>query len=79
MGEYPCAVKSYDLTHKILVEVTGISNEESEKKIHDIEIEAGYYVEKIKIGDDLISIYLFEKPTNNLRIESGDWVSFFGQ
>jgi gamma-glutamylcyclotransferase (GGCT)/AIG2-like uncharacterized protein YtfP len=79
LGNYPFAVKSSDPSHKILVEVTEILNGEVEKNIHDLEIEAGYYAEKIKIGDNLVTIFLFEQTANNLRIVSGDWVIFFGQ
>jgi gamma-glutamylcyclotransferase (GGCT)/AIG2-like uncharacterized protein YtfP len=79
LGNYPFAVKSSDSSHKILVEVTEILNVETEKSIHDIELEAGYYAEKILIGDNLVTIFLFEEAANYLRIDSGDWVIFFGQ
>lgn len=79
LGNYPFAVKSSDLSHKILVEVTEIMNAETEKNIQDIEIAAGYYAEKIQIGNDQVTIFLFEEAANNLRIESGDWVNFFRQ
>jgi len=55
-----------------------ISDEELEKQIHKIEVEAGYYSHEINIGNDIVSIYLFEQPANNLRIVSGDWAIFFG-
>ncbi len=57
--------------------MTAILNAETEKNIHDIEIGAGYYAEKIQIGGDLVTIFLFEEVANNLRIDSGDWVIFF--
>lgn len=79
LGNYPFAIKSSDPSHKILIEVTAILNAETEKSIHDIEIGAGYYAEKIQIGGDLVTIFLFEAAANNLRIDSGDWVIFFGQ
>ncbi len=79
LGNYPCAIKSSDPAHKILVEVMLISELETEKNICDIEIEAGYYAEKIQVGDDQVTIFLFEEAANNLRIKSGDWVTFFGQ
>jgi gamma-glutamylcyclotransferase (GGCT)/AIG2-like uncharacterized protein YtfP len=79
LGNYPFAVKSADPSNKILVEVMRVSDKETEKSIYDIEMEAGYYDDKIQIGDDFITIYLFEDAANNLRIESGDWVTFFGQ
>jgi len=79
LGNYPYAIKSSDPAHKILVEVMLISDEETENSIRDIEREAGYYEEKIQMGDELVTLFLFEEATNNLRIESGDWVVFFGQ
>jgi gamma-glutamylcyclotransferase (GGCT)/AIG2-like uncharacterized protein YtfP len=79
LGNYPIAVKSSDKSHKILVEVMRISDAETEKSIRDIEMEAGYYAEKIQVGDDLVTIFLFDGAANNLRIDSGDWVIFFGQ
>ncbi len=79
LGNYPFAVKSQDGKHKILVEVTQILHLETEKTIIDIETQAGYQAEKIEVGEDLVTIFLFEQAANNLRIDSGDWVSFFGQ
>lgn len=79
LGNYPFAVRSSDPSRKILIEVTRILNAETEKSIYDIEIAAGYYAEKIQVGDDLVTIFLFEEVANNMRIDSGDWVIFFGQ
>ena len=78
LGNYPYAIKSDDPTHQILIEVMRISDTETEKQIHKIELEAGYYSEEVNIGEDTISIYLFEETANNLRIVSGDWAVFFG-
>jgi len=78
-GNYPFAVKSNDPSHKILVEVTQITNAETEKYINQLEIDAGYYAEKIHIGENHLTIFLFEQAANNVRIDSGDWVIFFGQ
>ncbi len=79
LGNYPFAIKSPNPAHKILVEVTWISDAETERSIRDIEMEAGYYTEKIQVGDDQATLFLFEEAANNLRIDSGDWVVFFGQ
>lgn len=79
LGNYPYIIKTENASHKILVEVTKVLDEETKKCIHDIEIEAGYIYEKINVGEDEMIIYLFKEPANNLRIESGDWVTFFGQ
>jgi gamma-glutamylcyclotransferase (GGCT)/AIG2-like uncharacterized protein YtfP len=77
LGNYPYAVKSHDPAHRMLVEVVAISNVETENTIHKIEIEAGYYAEQISIGDDRVTLFLYEAAANNLRIDSGDWCIFF--
>lgn len=79
LGSYPYALKSSDPMHRILVEVMMISDKETEKTIFKIESDAGYYGHKIMIGDDEVTIFLFEESANNLRIDSGDWGIFFGQ
>jgi gamma-glutamylcyclotransferase (GGCT)/AIG2-like uncharacterized protein YtfP len=79
LGNYPFAIKSVDPNRKILVELTRISDDETEKSIGDIERQAGYVADKIQLGDDIVTIFLFEDAANNLRIDSGDWVAFFGQ
>jgi gamma-glutamylcyclotransferase (GGCT)/AIG2-like uncharacterized protein YtfP len=79
LGNYPYAVKSSDPTHRLLVEVVIISDPETEKTISKIELDAGYSCQTITIGDYPVTIFLFNEPTNNLRIDSGDWSNFFGQ
>ena len=79
LGNYPYALHSLDPSHKILVEVMRISDPETERVIQKIETDAGYYFKGIQIGDDQVTIFLFEDPANNLRIASGDWGIFFGQ
>ena len=78
LGNYPYAVRSTDQTHRIMVEVMMILDPDTEKTIYKIESDAGYYGHKIMIGDDLVTIFLYELPANNLRIDSGDWGIFFG-
>jgi gamma-glutamylcyclotransferase (GGCT)/AIG2-like uncharacterized protein YtfP len=79
LGNYPYALKSPDSTHKILVEVMMVLTSETESEILKIECDAGYYVHKIQIAADDVTIFLFEDTANNLRIDSGDWGVFFGQ
>lgn len=79
LGNYPYAIKSTDSTHKILVEVTMVLDVETERDILKIENDAGYYIHKIKLGTDHVTIFLYEETANNLRIDSGDWCVFFGQ
>jgi gamma-glutamylcyclotransferase (GGCT)/AIG2-like uncharacterized protein YtfP len=79
LGNYPYALRSADSTHKMMVEVMRILDSETEKSICKIENDAGYYAEKIQIGNHSVTIFLFETPANNLRIVSGDWGISFGQ
>ena len=79
LGNYPYAIKCADPSHRMLVEVMMILNPETENAIINIECDAGYYAHKIMIGDDQVTIFLYDKPANNLRIDSGDWGIFFGQ
>jgi gamma-glutamylcyclotransferase (GGCT)/AIG2-like uncharacterized protein YtfP len=56
-----------------------VSNPETAASINQIEIDAGYRSEKIIIGIEPVTIFLYEESANNLRIVSGDWGIFFGQ
>jgi gamma-glutamylcyclotransferase (GGCT)/AIG2-like uncharacterized protein YtfP len=77
LGEYPYAVRNTDSSERILIEVMKVLDGTTEKRIDDIELQAGYFKEQIRIGEDRIWIYLFDHPTNNLKVKSGDWVTFF--
>jgi gamma-glutamylcyclotransferase (GGCT)/AIG2-like uncharacterized protein YtfP len=80
LGNYPYAVKSDNPKSKILVEVFSISDEEAEKEIQEIEKGAGYFSDRVMFGKKSLNIFLYQEPvTNNMRVESGDWVSFFRQ
>jgi gamma-glutamylcyclotransferase (GGCT)/AIG2-like uncharacterized protein YtfP len=79
MEFYPYAVKTGNPAHLLTVEVFKITNPEVEKSIHELEIDVGYYYDEIKIKEQSIGIYLFEKPGSEHLVKSGDWVEFFGQ
>ena len=79
LGNYPYAINSSDGNHKILVEVMSIKDPLVEETIHKIEVDAGYHAKQIKIGNDQVTIFIFNEPANNLRIDSGDWFIFFRQ
>jgi gamma-glutamylcyclotransferase (GGCT)/AIG2-like uncharacterized protein YtfP len=78
LGNYPFIVKTTDPSQKILIEVTGVHDLETQETINKIELDAGYVSEKIIVRNDEVTIFLFNSPANNMRIESGDWVTFFG-
>jgi gamma-glutamylcyclotransferase (GGCT)/AIG2-like uncharacterized protein YtfP len=77
LGDYPYAVKSHDNSKKILAEIFRFTDKEVEEKIIQIEFNAGYILEEIRVRGEVVKIFLFEQRTNNLRVESGDWVTFF--
>jgi gamma-glutamylcyclotransferase (GGCT)/AIG2-like uncharacterized protein YtfP len=77
LGNYPYAIRSENQKNKILVEIFEITNKETEQEIINIEIEAGYVIEEILIDGEVIKIFLFENSTNDRKVDSGDWVTFF--
>lgn len=80
LGNYPYAVKSVNQKSKILVEVFTIPDVEVKREIMEIEKGAGYFLEQVEFGKKTLNIFLYEEPVaNNLRLVSGDWVSFFRQ
>lgn len=80
LGNYPYAVKAAEQKSKILVEVFTISDVDVEREIQEIEKGAGYVLEQFEFGKGTLNIFLCEEPVaNNLRVVSGDWVSFFRQ
>lgn len=79
LGPYPCAVVSSNRDSKILVEVMQIKSLETERAIHQIEMDAGYYFISIPIQDQAVGIYLFHDATNYPIVPGGDWVTFFGK
>lgn len=75
-GEFPVAVKS-SATDSIVVEVFKIGDESTREMIHKLEMDEGYYFERIPVGDTEAGIYLFHQPGNYQPVDSGDWVTFF--
>jgi gamma-glutamylcyclotransferase (GGCT)/AIG2-like uncharacterized protein YtfP len=80
LGNYPYAVKSAIPDRKILVEIFSITEPEVEKEIFDLEVGAGYHLVKQTFDDRVINIFLYDDTSaNNMRVHSGDWVTFFRQ
>lgn len=80
LGNYPGAVESTRSGAKILVEIFEITDPQVEKELIEIERGAGYYLTQIPMGADTLNLFLYEHDAaNNMRVESGDWVSFFRQ
>jgi gamma-glutamylcyclotransferase (GGCT)/AIG2-like uncharacterized protein YtfP len=78
LKEYPFAVKTNQAMDSIVVEVFKITNPETEKSIHELEMGVGYYYDEIKLNSTTAGIYLFKQPGNYPEVNGGDWVKFFG-
>ncbi|HZY80913.1 MAG TPA: gamma-glutamylcyclotransferase family protein [Cyclobacteriaceae bacterium] len=77
-GKFPVAVKS-SATDSIVVEVFKINDESTREMIHKLEMDEGYYLEKIAIDKIDVGIYLVQDAGNYQHVDGGDWVSFFRQ
>jgi gamma-glutamylcyclotransferase (GGCT)/AIG2-like uncharacterized protein YtfP len=78
LEEYPYAVRSNEGTDSIVIEVFEITNTDTKSAIHELEISVGYVFDIIEINGRQVCIYLFENPGNDLAVNNGDWVEFFG-
>ncbi len=78
LEDYPYVVRSNKETDLLVIEIFKIEDQNTREHIHRLELEAGYVFEWIDVEGKKVGIYLFERPTNNSRVESGDWVEFFG-
>jgi len=74
---YPIAVRTEESQDIITVELFKITDSTTEINIHNLEIEAGYYFERIKVNGYETGIYLFEENLNYPLVKSGDWVEYF--
>lgn len=75
-GEFPVAVKA-SASDSIVVEVFKIEDLSTREMIHKLEMDEGYYFEKLLIDEREVGIYLVQSPGNYQQVEGGDWVSFF--
>jgi gamma-glutamylcyclotransferase (GGCT)/AIG2-like uncharacterized protein YtfP len=76
-GEFPVAVKSASPSDSMVVELFSIVDRSTREMIHKLEMDEGYYLEKINVDGIDTGIYLFNDPGNYQHVESGDWVTFF--
>lgn len=77
LGPYPFAYRTGSPTDKILVEVFEVTNLVTEQTIHQIEMEAGYFLDTITIDGQSVKIYLYENKADYPFVFGGDWVQFF--
>ncbi|MCB0491402.1 MAG: gamma-glutamylcyclotransferase [Cyclobacteriaceae bacterium] len=78
LEEYPYVIKSADASNSVVVEIFQIENAHTAQNIHKMELDAGYIFEWVDVDDEKVGIYLFEQSGGNSKVESGDWVEFFG-
>jgi gamma-glutamylcyclotransferase (GGCT)/AIG2-like uncharacterized protein YtfP len=78
LEEYPYAVKTDVFSQMLVVEVFEIEDQRVAETIHQMELEAGYIFELIEVDGEKVGIYLFEQSEGDSKVESGDWVEFFG-
>lgn len=78
LSDYPYAIHA-SADDFIVAEIFHIKSEIVRKEIDQMEINAGYNLERIALGDTLVGIYLFPRQCNESFVPSGDWVSFVGE
>lgn len=78
LDDYPYAVKTEISTESVVAEVFIITDQSVKESIHQLELDAGFIFELIEIDSNKVGIYLFKKAGNNIKVNSGDWVEFFG-
>jgi gamma-glutamylcyclotransferase (GGCT)/AIG2-like uncharacterized protein YtfP len=76
-GEFPVAIKSASNADSIVVELFSIVDRSTREMIHKLEMDEGYYLEKINVDGIDAAIYLYESPGKYKHVEGGDWVTFF--
>ncbi|MFM7429766.1 MAG: gamma-glutamylcyclotransferase [Flammeovirgaceae bacterium] len=77
LGPYPFAIRTDSPTDKILVEVFEVNSLQTEQTIHQIEMEAGYFLDSVSIDGQAVKIYLYENKADYPFVFGGDWIKFF--
>ena len=78
LEQYPYAVRTGSPDDFLTVEVFEVTNPETERSIHELEIGVGYFYDEVEIRGKRVGIYLFESAGPEPLVKSGDWVQFFG-
>ena len=71
-------MRSDDKESTLVIEIFKVKGASARQAIHDLEVGAGYVFELIEIDNKKVGIYIFERPGDDPRVESGDWISFYG-
>ncbi|MDH4089046.1 MAG: gamma-glutamylcyclotransferase [Cyclobacteriaceae bacterium] len=72
--DYPYVIRTGNLADKIVVDLFAITDPETERIIHNMELGAGYIFSEVEIADIKFGIYLFERAnTDNIEVSRGDW------
>jgi gamma-glutamylcyclotransferase (GGCT)/AIG2-like uncharacterized protein YtfP len=77
LPDYPIAIKTESNVDSIVVEIFKIKDLSIESEIHEMEIDAGYYLDIIEWKNTKCGIYLFESHNNWPAVPDGDWVKYF--
>lgn len=78
LSDYPYAVFTGNAMSSMVMEIFRVKSKHAKLMIHKLEIDAGYYFKLIEVDGNKVGIYLFSKPGNDTKVESGDWVKFYG-
>jgi gamma-glutamylcyclotransferase (GGCT)/AIG2-like uncharacterized protein YtfP len=74
LGHYPCVVRTNNPEDKITVQLMDCDKQGFDK-ITEMELNAGYVIEKVMIGDTIANIFTFTNtPAHARRIETGNWI-----
>jgi hypothetical protein len=76
-GQYPFAVRTPHGGPGIVVELFEVTNHDTVQKIHQLELDEGYYAANELINGNRTIIYLCESADNYPEVTGGDWVTFF--
>lgn len=79
LGDYPYAVYTEDPKAVLVTEIFSVKNQQTKQSIHEMEIDAGYTFDLIDVEGNRVGIYLFDKAGGDPKVDSGDWVQFYGK
>jgi len=77
LAEYPYIIRTGNSVDKIVAELFAITNAETERTIHEMELDVGYIFSEVEIADIKFGIYVFRSAgANDNEVKLGDWSAF---
>lgn len=74
---YPYAVATGNAPDEIVVDLVEVRDETTQHDIHQLETEAGYFLDYVSISQGKFGIYLYQQNLmHDPLIEDGDWIAF---